>query len=68
MNEWKPWEDFKKEPDPLPIGGPPCKDCEYWKPVRKYSQWSNGSINFDGVILCQKREMEHDFSCFRKKE
>ncbi len=66
--KWEPWVKFKSDPELLPIEGPPCKDCSHWKPVRKFTTWQDGTINFDGVVLCQAERMAQDFSCFRSKD
>jgi len=66
VTTWKPWDDFKEEPERLPIEAPPCPECRYWNPVRIYM-----GAQYEGVRLCHCRshslEMESDFSCFREK-
>ncbi len=62
--KWDPWNEFEKDAEVLPIKEPPCKDCDYWKPIRCYGK--DGS--FDGIICCHAPEdMEVDFSCYRYK-
>lgn len=60
--DWKPWKEFEKELEVLPVVGPPCADCIRWKPVRVYDH----SL-YSGVKLCHAENMWHDFSCFRNK-
>jgi hypothetical protein len=61
---WEPWKTYATEPELLPIDGPPCRNCARWKPIRKFT----GAGEFEGVVLCIAREMEHDFSCFRNRK
>lgn len=70
MNDkkWQPWEDFKEDLEMLPIAEPPCKRCIYWQPRRKYYMEPPLIGKYDGVVLCAKAEMEHDFSCFEPKQ
>lgn len=68
--EYRPWIDFKKDIEILDIEAPPCKDCDFWRPHRRYV-----GTRFDGVTLCARRDlsrgnggMEEDFSCYRPKD
>jgi hypothetical protein len=62
---WKAWGEFAKEPDILPIAGPPCSGCRFWKPMRTYT--STTLPIYDGIRLCHGDTMEKDFSCFRER-
>ena len=65
---WKPWLDFKDDPqgELLPIYGPPCSACKFWRPVVRRIETHLGS-QFDGVRMCHSEEQERDFSCFKPK-
>lgn len=58
---WRPWDEFKKNLDPLPIKEPPCKHCANFYPIAQYG--TEGV--FQGVRVCHAEDMHHDFSCFR---
>lgn len=61
--KWEPWKTYHKEQEPLPIAEPPCKYCEYWKPVNLFD--AHGLV--DGVRLCHAADMFRDFSCYLPK-
>lgn len=65
-SDWEPWKIFKDINCELPIEGPPCSKCAFWKPLTMYMSTSQ-EIKFDGVRLCHSENMERDFSCFRKR-
>lgn len=65
--EWKPWDDFVKEPETLKISQPPCKSCVHWKPQRKYAEHA-GTQRYAGIICCHAKEMERDFSCYESRD
>jgi hypothetical protein len=67
--KWQPWEDYKTTiPAPkLPITAPPCPHCKCWNPQPRYWPGYHGFV-FNGVRLCHANEMEHDFSCFQRRE
>jgi hypothetical protein len=65
--KWEPWEVYKQDLPVLNIPGPPCGSCVYWRPQRQYLSTSHGLV-YDGVRLCHKDDMAHDFSCFKPKE
>lgn len=56
---WVPWE--------IPLQGPPCKMCQFWRPQFRYMVLSNGQEIPDGISCCQAQEMYHDFSCYRPR-
>lgn len=62
---WEPWEKYKptNNDNVLPIKEPPCKSCKFFLPHRKYFQ--DGTYN--GVTICGKDYMCHDFSCYSSK-
>lgn len=64
--EWNPWEIYKDESTPLDILEPPCKHCEFWKPIRTYRVLGD-DLAFDGVELCHAEQFG-DFSCFRPRK
>jgi hypothetical protein len=60
---WEPWEQYRDWPNwRLPIAGPPCAGCEFWRP---HIQIRRGE--FDGVTCCVG-EMCHDFSCYQPRK
>lgn len=64
---WEPWNKYKEYGiGAIDIYDPPCRDCIFWHPQTKHFE-SNGVLVFDGVVCCHREEMEHDFSCYRKK-
>ena len=67
VKDWKPWDDYRMEAEILPIKGPPCATCKYWKPQREYDHSVNG-FRYTGVLLCHSEHMEPDFSCYRPRE
>lgn len=62
--KWQPWKDYEVEPEILPIEGPPCSQCKYWKPTRKFCL--DGV--YSGVELCRRTEMFRDFSCYQERD
>jgi hypothetical protein len=48
----------------LDIKEPPCKMCEHWKPRFV----TNGIGEFDGVRMCESKDMFPDFSCYVKRK
>ena len=74
--KWEPWKDFKADPEVLPILGPPCPACFFWKPQRTTRETYHDEANqpgivgahFDGVRCCWKMDMSHDFSCYKPKD
>lgn len=72
MNEltafyFKPWVEFEKDAETIPVDAPPCVHCAFWKPQRKYVSWGERGSVFDGVVLCHSDGMHSDFSCFKPK-
>ena len=62
---FEPWEDYKNmSTDIIDIKEPPCKYCKFFRP--RIITDSRGKFN--GVCLCIKDDMYHDFSCFMIKE
>jgi hypothetical protein len=57
---WKPWQ--------IPLDGPPCLTCVFWRPQFKYVCLADGREIFDGIECCTAPEMSHDFSCYRCRE
>lgn len=72
---WNPWEEYKapfhstrQAMNELPIAAPPCPNCRYWYPARKYQAIGDSRDKnpvFDGVRLCHSENQFNDFSCFR---
>jgi hypothetical protein len=60
---WEPWEVYKQQLEVLQIFAPPCSECNFFRPMRKYR-----GIYYNGVVICHSEDMEHDFSCFRNRE
>jgi hypothetical protein len=65
LSDWADWILKKGIPQiqdiALLVDEPPCKDCLYWAPdVDKKRPME--------IRFCQAKEMEYNFSCFRKKE
>jgi hypothetical protein len=56
---WAPWA--------MPLQGPPCATCQFWRPQFQYMVLPNGQEIPDGVSCCQASEMYHDFSCYRQR-
>ncbi len=67
MTKWEPWKEFDTAPTLLPIDGPPCGLCKYWRPVRRWMEIPGVGQVFDGVQLCHAKEQQRDFSCFLDK-
>ena len=64
---WKPWETYKdSNPNLSGIDEPPCKKCVHWKPQATFLKYPTG-FEFDGVVCCHAVDMQHDFSCYRKR-
>jgi hypothetical protein len=64
---WQPWVDFKDSPQgDIPVYGPPCPACKFWRPVVHRTERPAGST-FDGVQMCHSDDQEHDFSCFKER-
>jgi hypothetical protein len=65
--KWEPWKLYRKEVETLDVKSPPCIECVYWKPQRKYMPLDTGQ-KYDGVILCHCGSgQETDFSCCVEK-
>lgn len=63
--QWKPWDDFKADPERLPIEEPPCRSCKHFRPHRTFTQTGR----FNGVVICANiGEQCNDFSCYRPRE
>ncbi len=60
---WEPWATFRETVERLPIDEPPCKNCRYFRPHRRYSERGD----FVGVRCCVANAMQSDFSCFEEK-
>lgn len=61
---WQPWIKYREDQERIKeIKEPPCKDCQMFRPLRKYDKFGN----FDGIAICMASEMNHDFSCFVQK-
>lgn len=65
---FEPWNKYKEDMEEIPVEGPPCLNCQHWKPRRRYIQ-ENGPLYglFDGVVLCHAKDQERDFSCFKER-
>src|SRR5208337_2121130 len=61
--KWEPWEIYRPLDDDLRLPEPPCRECHFWNPRRKYL---SGGF-YDGVICCHAEEMQADFSCYKEK-
>lgn len=51
----------------IPLEHPPCNGCDHWNPQQTYEHTSTGKRP-DGVKLCHRDVMHHDFSCFKERE
>ena len=58
---------YKFECPTIPLKHPPCAGCAHWNPQMMYFEESSGFVP-DGVRLCHRGEMHHDFSCFKERE
>jgi len=58
---------YKLECPTIPLKHPPCAGCAHWNPQMMYFEESSGFVP-DGVRLCHRNEMHHDFSCFKERE
>jgi hypothetical protein len=65
--KWEPWEDYKEDSALLPIFAPPCPNCKFWKPQRRYVELGEYGLKFDGIVCCHAKEQHCDFSCYRDK-
>ena len=56
-------------PEKINIKRPPCEQCTYWKPYKKYAPQdkNSGVMVCSGIRCCASNVMEHDFSCFETK-
>jgi hypothetical protein len=58
---WKPWQ--------MPLEGPPCLTCIFWRPQFRYVTLADGTEIYDGLVCCTvPDQMCHDFSCYRCRE
>lgn len=77
----KGWIDYramradKRLPTKLDIPEPPCKDCVYWHPHRKYVEHTSDNSKFQkhpdlysGIACCVAAAMYRDFSCYANKD
>ena len=67
-NDWKPWQEFASEVEPLPIFEPPCAHCMQWNPTRVFAD-TGSKVIYAGVRMCTTpAEQMRDFSCFQAGE
>lgn len=64
--DFNPWNDYKNCDERLSIDVPEplCKECRFWKPRIVTDRLGA----YDGVVLCTKENMYHDFSCYKPRE
>lgn len=67
--EWHPWDDYGLDDmEPLPIWGPPCQWCDYWRPRLRIGVDDQKGLYHNGVKLCHAFKMYRDFSCYLPRQ